>query len=548
MQPTVPPQSDPELDLEIDTAAAEAAARAARRARRQAILARHSGVASANKSISPSPGPSSAVQPQPVVSMSDTPQPHSAIDTSASLAVDTSKTRHDSMNSASPQPDDSIFELAKDEDDEDVRAKMQDGAPDQISAADYDPSLDRREDEQRRVLKDEPMNVETIEEEDEEEDDVDDMFAAGVTEKKRKKVKKVKKVAPALITTTLDSASDHEGYYQVILGEQLDGGRYQVFSSLGKGMFANVVRARVLQDAETGKEVAIKIIRSQESMYRAGLKEVQILNKLKQADPEDKKHIVRLERTFEHRGHLCLVFESMSMNLRDVVKRFGKDVGLNIKAVRAYAHQLFLALNLLKKVNIMHADIKPDNILVNEQKTLLKLCDLGSASDASENDITPYLVSRFYRAPEIILGVPYDPALDIWSIGCTLYELYTGKILFPGRSNNQMLLLMMELKGRFNAKMIKKAKFGEMYFDEMGGFESVETDRVTGANVVRKVHISKPSRDLRARLMPPASVKMKDDEMKLLTSFIDLLDKCMALDPARRITPKEALIHPFIRG
>lgn len=106
------------------------------------------------------------------------------------------------------------------------------------------------------------------------------------------------------------------------------------------------------------------------------------------------------------------------MNLRDVVKRFGKDVGLNIKAVRAYSHQLFIALSLLRKVNIMHADIKPDNILVglsiqsfnapsdlsmqvNENKTVLKLCDLGSASDASENDITPYLVSRFYRAPEI---------------------------------------------------------------------------------------------------------------------------------------------------
>ena len=53
------------------------------------------------------------------------------------------------------------------------------------------------------------------------------------------------------------------------------------------------------------------------------------------------------------------------MNLREVVKRFGKDVGLNIKAVRAYAHQLFLALSLLKKMNVMHADIKPDNILVS---------------------------------------------------------------------------------------------------------------------------------------------------------------------------------------
>lgn len=71
------------------------------------------------------------------------------------------------------------------------------------------------------------------------------------------------------MTTTLDSAADSEGYYTVILGEQLDGGRYQVFSSLGKGMFANVVRARVLQSdsGEAGREVAIKIVRYQESMY-----------------------------------------------------------------------------------------------------------------------------------------------------------------------------------------------------------------------------------------------------------------------------------------
>lgn len=194
--------------------------------------------------------------------------------------------------SASPTPTSEEFSLAKDGEQEDAQVKVQaqNASAEQVSAADYDPNLDRRHEEERRArgTKDEPMlDVEEIEEI--EEDDVDDMFAVTTDAPKVKKVKKVivsdlphtvhlthvgitlqkKTVAPALITTTLDSAADPEGYYQVILGEQLDGGRYQVFSSLGKGMFANVVRARILQGepGEVGKEVAIKIIRCQESMF-----------------------------------------------------------------------------------------------------------------------------------------------------------------------------------------------------------------------------------------------------------------------------------------
>lgn len=124
-------------------------------------------------------------------------------------------------------------------------------------------------------------------------------------------------------------------------------------------------------------------------------------------------------------------------------------------------------------------------IQVNETRNVLKICDLGTAIDRSDaatslNEMTPYLVSRYYRAPEIILGIPYDYAIDMWSIGCTLYELYTGKILFAGDSNNQMLKAIMEIRGKFSAKLYRRGQLSHHHFDEMGNFISVERDKALG--------------------------------------------------------------------
>ena len=95
------------------------------------------------------------------------------------------------------------------------------------------------------------------------------------------------------------------------------------------------------------------------------------------------------------------------------MKKYGKNVGIHIVAVRSYAQQLLYALKLLRRCNIIHADIKPDNILVNETKSILKLCDFGSASLVSENEITPYLVSRFYR---YVFHIEPLKILFFWSI------------------------------------------------------------------------------------------------------------------------------------
>lgn len=147
---------------------------------------------------------------------------------------------------------------------------------------------------------------------------------------------------------------------------------------------------------------------------------------------------------------------------------------------------------------------------VNENKLVLKLCDFGSASFINDNEITPYLVSRFYRAPEIstlarvfrigslphgapqpfsfppfarpsspVIGMKYDYGIDMWSVACTLFELYTGKILFPGKSNNEMLKLMMDTKGKMPNRMARKGMFKDQHFDSNFAFLYSEIDRVT---------------------------------------------------------------------
>ncbi|KAF8773215.1 Serine/threonine-protein kinase PRP4 like protein [Argiope bruennichi] len=262
-----------------------------------------------------------------------------------------------------------------------------------------------------------------------------------------------------------DNWDDAEGYYRVRIGEVLDT-RYTVYGYTGQGVFSNVIRARDM--ARGNQDVAIKIIRNNEII----------------------------------------------MNLREVLKKYGKDVGLHIKAV-------------------------------NDRKLVLKLCDFGSASHVADNDITPYLVSRFYRAPEIILGLQYDFGIDTWSVGCTLYELYTGKIMFPGKSNNQMLKNFMDLKGKFPNKLIKKGAFREQHFNSSCNFLSHEVDKVTEREKVVVLTNINPSRDLQAELV--GSQRLPDDQYRKVCQLKDLLEKILMLDPAKRISINQALTHPFIQ-
>ena len=192
---------------------------------------------------------------------------------------------------------------------------------------------------------------------------------------------------------------------------------------------------------------------------------------------------------FVHRGHLCLVFELLGMDLRAASKlRHTKP--LDLETVKEYAIQMFIGLHALRKAKLVHADIKPDNFLLSQDGKKVKFCDFGTAFPIDEVTVIEYLVARYYRAPEIILGCHIDYAIDTWSVGCTLYELFTNDFLFPGRDHNEMLKLIMQTKGKFSIKMLKKGVFTEKHFDHNYNFLERHVDPKTFATTMKVSNIT----------------------------------------------------------
>jgi serine/threonine-protein kinase PRP4 len=306
-------------------------------------------------------------------------------------------------------------------------------------------------------------------------------------------------------------------------------------------------------------------------MSKAALKELQTLLRLKGAPGIVPLLLPTTTAPMEYRGHVLLVFAFMEYNLRDVLQKFGKGVGLSLQAVRSYFGQLLAGLTQLKKFGILHCDLKPDNILVSSDFAVCQIADFGSAVEASsgENMPTPYLVSRFYRAPEVILGLQPTYAVDLWSVAVTAAELYLGDVLFRGQTNNDMLFVMMQHMGPISNRVIRQhlAQAQRLpsvtrQFQQDGttySFLQQTTDPVSHNHVIKMrpltTHNHHPPTssvggDLKFPNATPLHSKIlkarsASDKRSLMTQFSDLLQKSMALDPTRRIELRDALRHVF---
>jgi serine/threonine-protein kinase PRP4 len=253
--------------------------------------------------------------------------------------------------------------------------------------------------------------------------------------------------------------------------------------------------------------------------------------------------------SFTHRGHLVIAFERLEMNLRDLNSKVGGQ-GVSILAVRRYATQLFTALSHLKRNHVLHADLKPDNILVDKTHQNIIVADFGSAlwaNDSSDCKISQLLVSRFYRPPEVIVGLPYDCSVDVFSAGCVLFELYTGQVLFPGIDNNDMLRLMQQLLGGCSKKYIRNAEFRDEHFTVDYQFREGSIDSLTQLPYETIKTYTSPTVDLMDKLIgSDSAVVLSPVQLKELQQLKDLLLRCIALVPSKRLTPEQALTHPFL--
>jgi serine/threonine protein kinase len=315
---------------------------------------------------------------------------------------------------------------------------------------------------------------------------------------------------------------------------------------LGAAAFSVAVRA---EDARTREEVCLKIVKNDKDFFDQSLDEVKLLKMMNDADARDEKNIVRMLDFFYHREHLFIVTELLGLNLYEHQKLClrrradarrgaalrddgggGSDTGpspyFSVKALRVVAKQVLVALEFMHARGVIHCDVKPENIVLrrgdaNARRRRVKVIDLGSSCFTTDH-LSTYVQSRSYRAPEVVLGAPYDGKADLWSLGCVLAELFTGQVLLRNESTRTALARVIGIFGPLDPELLRLGKHagalvtaaGVPYerldagAGEDGGEDASDDASDDGESGEERVRVLLPKRtSLAARLgLPPLGV------------------------------------------
>lgn len=294
--------------------------------------------------------------------------------------------------------------------------------------------------------------------------------------------------------------------------------QFKQLEKLGNGTYATVYKGL---NKTTGTYVALKEVKldSEEGTPSTAIREISLMKELKH------DNIVRLHDVIHTENKLTLVFEYMDNDLKKYMDARAAAAGntgsrgLELNLVKYFQWQLLEGLGFCHDNKILHRDLKPQNLLINK-KGQLKLGDFGLARafGIPVNTFSSEVVTLWYRAPDVLMGSrQYSTSIDIWSCGCILAEMITGKPLFPGSNDEEQLKLI---------------------FDTLGTPSEATWPGLTSLPKYNPALPIREPKDLRA-LLQQQSRELLDD------SLIDLLHGLLQLNPDMRLSARQALTHQW---
>ncbi|KAM3846658.1 glycogen synthase kinase-3 beta isoform 4-T5 [Vipera latastei] len=320
---------------------------------------------------------------------------------------------------------------------------------------------------------------------------------------------------------------------------------------IGNGSFGVVYQAKL---CDSGELVAIKKV-LQDKRFKN--RELQIMRKL------DHCNIVRLRYFFYSSGekkdevYLNLVLDYVPETVYRVARHYSRaKQTLPMIFVKLYMYQLFRSLAYIHSFGICHRDIKPQNLLLDPDTAVLKLCDFGSAKQLVRGEPNvSYICSRYYRAPELIFGATdYTSSIDVWSAGCVLAELLLGQPIFPGDSGVDQLVEIIKVLGTPTREQIREMNpnYTEFKFPQIKAHpwtkDSSGTGHFTSGVRVYKAIAALGMKELGEQLRVPhhsPGLSYKVFRPRTPPEAIALCSRLLEYTPTARLTPLEACAHSF---
>ena len=328
-------------------------------------------------------------------------------------------------------------------------------------------------------------------------------------------------------------------------------GRYEVCDFIGTAAFSSALQCLdvTAQDGED-EYVCLKVIKNNKDFFDQSLDEIKLLQYINSMGDTESNHILRLLDYFYTKEHLFIVSELLKQNLYE----FGRHIRENMDEpyftfprLKKITKQVLEALNFIHSLNLIHCDLKPENIVMKSySRCEIKLIDFGSSCFQSDSvSLTTYIQSRSYRAPEVILGCPYDNRIDVWSLGGVLAELHTGYVLFQNDSIATMLSRITGILGNFPDHVLSCGKDTAKYFtlsdiiydrNEEGKFMYIYPKKTS---LQARLHLGEVNWENERDNVKCNERKPNDDEIV----FLDFIKELLNLDPYERVTAEEALLH-----